>query len=173
MIAKGDSMGVVVEQRVVLPHPDLANADWADSYSVRLDRNDLVPMEVASELMGRAPRWVGALLKIRNRIVGLFGLKSAELELTGQDRIGGFPVLAQDEQHVLLGFNDKHLDFRIIVAVEPEGAGHQHVSLTTLVKRHNLFGRIYILFVTPFHKLIVKTFLKRFAASKDPSRRSA
>ncbi|MDZ7873160.1 MAG: DUF2867 domain-containing protein [Rhizobium sp.] len=128
--------------------------------------SDLVPMEVASELMGRAPRWVGALLKIRNRIVGLFGLKSAELELTGQDRIGGFPVLAQDEQHVLLGFNDKHLDFRIIVAVEPEGAGHQHVSLTTLVKRHNLFGRIYILFVTPFHKLIVKTFLKRFAASK-------
>lgn len=166
-------MGLVVEQRVTLPHPDLAEAGWADSYSVRLDRTDLVPMEVASELMGRAPRWVGALLKIRNVIVGFFGLKSAELELTGHDRIGGFPVLTHDDRHVLLGFDDKHLDFRIIVSVEPEGITHQHVSLTTLVQRHNLFGRIYILFVTPFHRLIVKTFLKRFAASKGLSRRSA
>jgi len=166
-------MGLVVEQRVTLPHRDLPGADWADSYSVRLDRNDFVPMEVASELMGRAPRWVAALLKIRNVIVGFFGLKSAELELTGQDRIGCFPVLAHDDRHVLLGFNDKHLDFRIIVAVEPEGSGHQHVSLTTLVQRHNLFGRIYILFITPFHRLIIKTFLKRFAASSGLSRRSA
>lgn len=166
-------MGLVVEQRVTLPHPDLPEADWADSYSVRLDRKDLVPMEVASELMGRAPRWVGVLLKIRNRIVGLFGLKSAELELTDQDRIGGFPVIDHDSERVLLGFDDRHLDFRIIVAVEVEGNGHQHVSLTTLVKRHNLFGRIYILVVTPFHKLIVKTFLKRFAATKGVSRLSA
>lgn len=166
-------MGVVVEQRVTLPHPDLPSADWADSYAVRLDRSDLDPMEVARDLMGRAPRWVGALLNIRNRIVGLFGLKSAELELTGQDRIGGFPVIEQDDERVLLGFDDKHLDFRIIVAVELEGAGHQHVSLTTLVNRHNLFGRIYILIVTPFHKLIVKTFLKRFAATKGVSRQSA
>jgi hypothetical protein len=165
-------MGVVVEQRVTLPHPDLPAADWADSYSVRLCRPDLDPMDAARELMGRAPRWVGALLKIRNRVVGLFGLKSAELALTGQDKIGGFPVIEHDDQHVLLGFNDKHLDFRIIVSVEPEGFGHQHVSLTTLVQRHNLFGRIYILVVTPFHKLIVKTFLKRFAASQEVSRQS-
>ncbi len=166
-------MGLVVEQRVTLPHPDLPEADWADSYSVRLDRNDLVPMEVASELMGRAPRWVGALLKIRNVIVALFGLKSAELALTGQDKIGGFPVIDHDGERVLLGFDDRHLDFRIIVAVEAEGNGHQHVSLTTLVKRHNLFGRIYIFVVTPFHKLIVKTFLKRFVATKGVSRQSA
>ncbi len=166
-------MGVVIEQRVTLPHPDLPEADWADSYSVRVERSDLDPMGVASELMGRAPRWVGALLKIRNRIVGLFGLKSAELELTGQDKIGGFPVIDHDGERVLLGFDDRHLDFRIIVAVEAEGNGHQHVSLTTLVKRHNLFGRIYILVVTPFHKLIVKTFLKRFAATDGVSRRSA
>ncbi len=166
-------MGLVVEQHVALPHPNLPAADWADSYCVRLDRNDLVPMDVASELIGRAPRWVGALLKIRNRIVGAFGLKSAELELTGQDKIGGFPVIDHDGERVLLGFDDKHLDFRIIVSVEPQGASHQHVSLTTLVKRHNLFGRIYILMVTPFHKLIVKTFLKRFAASSGLNHRSA
>jgi hypothetical protein len=166
-------MGLVVEQRVTLPHLDLPEADWADSYGVRLDGSDLDPMEVARDLMGRAPRWVGALLKIRNLIVGFFGLKSAELELTGQDRIGGFPVLMHDDRHVLLGFNDKHLDFRIIVAVEPEGVRHQHVSLTTLVRRHNLFGRIYILVITPFHRLIVKTFLKRFADSRGLSRRSA
>lgn len=162
-------MDLVVEQRVALPHPDLPDADWADSYSVRLDRSDLDPLEVARDLMARAPRWVGLLLRIRNRIVGFFGLKSAELVLTGQDKIGGFPVIDHDDERVLLGFDDKHLDFRIIVAVEAEAAGHQHVSLTTLVKRHNLFGRIYIFAITPFHRLIVRTFLKRFAASSGLS----
>lgn len=166
-------MGVVVEQRVTLPHPSLPDADWADCYSVRLERSDLEPVDVARELFARAPRWVGALLTIRNRIVGLFGLKSAELKLTGQDRIGGFPVIEHDDRHVLLGFNDKHLDFRIVVAIEAEGAKHQHLSLTTLVQRHNLFGRGYILVITPFHKLIVKTFLKRFAAANGVSRRPA
>lgn len=97
-------------------------------------------------------------------------MKSAELELTGQDKIGGFPVIAYDDERVLLGFDDKHLDFRIIVTVEPEGVTHQHVTLATLVQRHNLFGRLYIFVITPFHKLIVKTFLKRFAAStRQPS----
>lgn len=166
-------MVVVSKQKVELPHPDLAEADWADSYSVRLDRADLEPMQVATDLMGRAPGWVTALLGLRNRIVSLFGLKSAELALTGQDKIGGFPVVEHDQERVVLGFNDKHLDFRIIVSVEPEGTAHQHVSLTTLVRRHNLFGRLYILVVTPFHKLIVKTLLKRFAASSDLSRRPA
>lgn len=166
-------MGGVVEVIVSLPHPDLTEADWADSYAISLDRSDLDPMQVATDLMGRAPRWVGVLLAIRNRIVGLVGLKSAELELTGPDKIGGFPVMDRNEQRVLLGFDDRHLDFRIIVAVEPEGSAHQQVSLTTLVKRHNLFGRIYILVVTPFHKLIVKSFLKRFAASSGLSRRPA
>lgn len=166
-------MGDVVEQRVTLPHPNLREADWAYSYSVRVDRSDLDPMDVARDLMGRAPPWVGVLLRIRNLIVGFFGLKSAELELTNQDKIGGFPVIGHDDQHVLLGFDDRHLDFRIIVTVEPDGAGLQHVSLTTLVKRHNLFGRIYILVITPFHKLIVKTFLKRFAASSGLNHRPA
>jgi hypothetical protein len=166
-------MGLVIEQRVTLPHLDLPEADWADSYGVRVERSDLDPLDVARDLLGRAPRWGAVLLKIRNRIVGLFGLKSAELELTGQDRVGGFPVIAHDDRHVLLGFNDKHLDFRIVVAIEAEGAQYQHVSLTTLVQRHNLFGRVYILVITPFHKLIVKTFLKRFAAANAISRRSA
>lgn len=160
----------VVEQRVTLPHPDLPAADWADSYSVRFNRSDLEPMGVARELMGHAPRWVGTLLKIRNRIVAVFGLKSAELELTGQDKIGGFPVIDHDGERVLLGFDDKHLDFRIMVTVEPEGASYQHVSLTTLVNRHNLFGRLYILVITPFHKLIVKTFLRRFERSQSSTR---
>lgn len=166
-------MGVVVKQPIELPHPDLPGADWADCYGVRLDRSDLDPMQVAADLMGRAPRWVTVLLALRNRIVGLFGLKSAELEMTGQDRIGGFPVIERDHERVLLGFDDKHLDFRIIVTIEREGIGHQHVSLTTLVKRHNLFGRVYILIVTPFHKLIVRSFLRRFAASNRLSRRPA
>ncbi len=45
---------------------------------------------------------------------------------------------------MIMGFNDKHLDFRVVVDVVPPGSvPSQQVTLTTLVKTHNRFGRIY------------------------------
>ena len=36
---------------------------------------------------------------------------------------------------------------------------------TTLVKTHNLFGRIYLATILPFHRLIVRNMLQRVVAS--------
>lgn len=158
-------MDAVQSLEVRLPHPGLPEANWADSYSVDIRCKNLNATGVAEAMFGDVPRWVRALLALRNRIVRVFGLKSAELVMTDQEKIGGFPVLASTDDHVLLGFDDRHLDFRILICVEEILSDHQRVIVTTLVKRHNLFGRVYIFVVTPFHRLIVRSFLRRFLAS--------
>jgi hypothetical protein len=40
----------------------------------------------------------------------------------------------------------------------------QQITATTLVKTHNLFGRIYLAIILPFHRLIVPAMLRKIAA---------
>ncbi|WEZ82237.1 DUF2867 domain-containing protein [Rhizobium sp. 32-5/1] len=147
----------------VLPDEHLLRADWADRYEIDLARAQLTPIEAADRTLAQAPAWVRHLLALRNRIVVLFGLKGAEMRLGDRNTIGIFPVLSHDEQEAVLGFDDSHLDFRIVVDVRPNGSSGQTVGVTTLVFRKNLFGRFYIAAITPFHRLIVRTLLSGLA----------
>jgi hypothetical protein len=112
-------------------------------------------------MFGHAPRWMRLLLTLRNRIVALFGLKSAELGIDEGTTIGAFPVVSARDDQVVLGFDDSHLNFRIVLDVSAAGSQTRKLAVTTLVDRHNLFGRMYIFVITPFHKLIVRTMLSR------------
>jgi hypothetical protein len=154
-------MSKVLAETVVLPHPVLPLTDWADRYAILTSSNGETALELARRLFGRSPGWVRHLLGLRNRIVALFGLKSADLGIADGDNIGAFPVVSLCDEQVVLGFDDSHLNFRIVLDVAPEGPQQRKVTITTLVERHNLFGRLYILAVTPFHKLIVRTMLTR------------
>jgi len=58
-----------------------------------------------------------------------------------------------------LGLDDRHLDFRIIVDRREVNSGFR-LRATTLVERHNVFGRLYIAVITPFHRLIVQSVMK-------------
>ena len=68
--------------------------------------------------------------------------------------IGIFPVISQTPDRLVAGFNDSHLDFRVVVDVATHGAGRQ-VTATTLVKTHNRLGRTYLAIILPFHRLMV------------------
>jgi hypothetical protein len=59
----------------------------------------------------------------------------------------------------VLGFDDRHLDFRIVIDVRQDRPSGQTLSVMTLVHRNNLFGRLYLAAVLPFHKLIVRRML--------------
>lgn len=144
-----------------MPHPALASADWADCYAVIALAPDATALDLARKIFGRSPRWVGLLLALRNRIVGLFGLKSAELGIADSQTIGAFPVVSARDDQVVLGFDDAHLNFRIVLDVAAAGPQARKLAITTLVERHNLFGRLYIFVITPFHKLIVRAMLAR------------
>jgi len=149
----------------VLPDDRLPRADWADRYEIDVPGGCLTPIQAAGRTLGHAPSWVRRLLALRNRIVSLFGLKGAEMRMGEKNAVGVFPVLSQGDKEAVLGFDDSHLDFRIVVDVRPNGSSGQTVGVTTLVFRKNLFGRVYIAAITPFHRLIVRTLLSGLARS--------
>ena len=78
------------------------------------------------------------------------------------DKIGLFTVFHKDENEVVLGEDDKHLNFRISLykAESLRGKDTKSLTISTTVKFHNWLGRLYFMPVKPFHRLIVPRMLK-------------
>jgi len=146
------------------PAPLLAGAQFVDAYRVEMDGAALDAREAARRMFARSPRWAEALLNLRNLVVAPLGLKTSGAgERAAGGMIGIFPVVSETPERLVAGFNDSHLDFRVVVDVMPAGAGQQ-VTLTTLVRTHNWLGRAYLAIILPFHRLIVRSMLRRVAA---------
>jgi hypothetical protein len=147
--------------------PLLSGAQFADAFRIDVGDAGLDARQAAVLMTSRSPRWVEALTRLRNMLVAPFGLKtSGETEMPRRETIGLFPVLAETPDRMIMGFNDKHLDFRVVVDVVPPGSvPSQQVTLTTLVKTHNLFGRIYLATITPFHRRIAPAMLRRIVTT--------
>ena len=151
--------------REVTPEIDpatlLAGAQVIDAYRVAVDGAALDARKVAERMFARGPRWIEALLKLRNLVVAPFGLKtSGEGEPATGGMIGIFPVVSETPERLVAGFNDHHLDFRVVVDVAPKGGG-QEVTTTTLVLTHNWLGRTYLAVIMPFHRLIARVMLQQ------------
>jgi len=145
----------------------LAGAQFADAFRVNVDGIDLDARLAAEKLFADSPGWIDALLRLRNTLVRPFGLKTSGLgEPASGGMIGLFPVISETPERLIAGFNDHHLDFRVVVDVAPSSPRRQ-VTATTLVKTHNLLGRAYLAVVLPFHRLIVRSLLRHaFPSSK-------
>ena len=153
--------------REVAPEVDsgalLAGAQFVDAYRVALDGTTLDARRAAEKMFARGPRWIEVLLRLRNTMVAPFGLKkSGAGESAPGGMIGIFPVLSETPERLVAGFNDYHLDFRVVVDVAPAEAGQQ-VTTTTLVLTHNLLGRAYLAVIMPFHRLIARVMLRQVA----------
>ena len=72
-----------------------------------------------------------------------------------------FPCLSRTPERVVMGLNDSHLDFRLTVDAIALHGQTQRFTATTVVKPHNLFGRMYLATIMPFHKMIVPAMLAR------------
>jgi hypothetical protein len=142
----------------------LAGAQFLDAFRVEVADHDLDARHAAERIMARQPRWAEALLQLRNFVVLPLGLKtSGEGAPAPRGMIGIFPVLSETPDRLIAGFNDSHLDFRVVVDVTtPEGV--RLVTLTTLVKTHNWFGRTYLAIIMPFHRLIAPALLRQVEA---------
>ena len=137
----------------------LAGAQFADAFRVTVTDAKLDARAAADRIFSRSPRWVKMLLDLRNRIVAPFGLKtSAVREARAGGMVGMFPILNETPERLVAGFNDHHLDFRVVVDVVPVTDGRE-VTATTLVLTHNWLGRTYLAIIHPFHRLVVKALL--------------
>lgn len=132
--------------------------DFIDGYAVT---SQLSPEE-AAKIGLSMPRWANALLALRNKIVAPLGLKT-EVSDTGSGAI--FPITYQDETEVILGTDDRHLNFRICIR-QQEGRIH----MATWVHRNNLLGWLYLAVVMPFHILIVRDAVNRIRRASPPHR---
>ncbi len=148
-----------------------ASTDLADAYSIELPPGASTnPELLARFIFSQQPSWINALMAIRDALVGGFGLKTArQLTSAGPGRetgrVGIFKIYDASSSEVILGEDDKHLDFRLSVLCSNQStaAGKRHLTLSTVVHCHNRLGRLYILVIAPFHRLVVKSTLRRAA----------
>jgi hypothetical protein len=167
-------------------------ADLADAYAVDLPSDTNLDAEGLTRLMlDRPPHWFRTLLRLRDLSVRAFGLKTtAALAAAGATEpgrhIGFFRVFDISADEIVLGEDDRHLDFRLScrlfaapdrAALSPSAGSTTTASttigstttgpiltVTTVVRCHNRLGRVYIALIAPFHRLVVRSLLQRLAA---------
>ncbi len=143
----------------------------ADAFSIQLPLvTSSDPDLLARFIFAQQPSWVGGLMKVRDTLVARLGLKTGKhlATLAGDPkarRVGIFRIYGTNETEIVLGEDDKHLDFRVSVlcSTGPAPEGSRQLIVSTVVHCHNRLGRAYILVIAPFHRLVVKASLRRAA----------
>jgi len=77
-------------------------------------------------------------------------------------RVGLFSIQSNEPNELIVGDNDKHLDFRISI-YRSSTHGVETVTVSTTVEIHNAVGRLYMLVVKPFHRFIARSMVQRAA----------
>lgn len=152
----------------VLDSQMIASAYFRDSYSAPLTDEKANIVDIFFGIFGHNPKWMKMVIIFRNKLVSFFGLDvpaSAEIlqpEIKNHyavgEKIGPWPIYHLAHNELIAGRDNKHLDFRVsVLKVVEDGA--PRVVVSTLCNVHNTFGRVYLLFVIPFHKWGVKKIL--------------
>lgn len=147
-------------------------ADFADAFSADLPETASGDVEaLARHVFEQQPEWIAMLMSIRDILVLPFGLKrAADLQSSGGDRISIFRVFDRDQDAIILGEDDRHLDFRVSVLLQPTSEGRpRRLIVTTLVFYNRLLGRAYIALIAPFHRLVVRSSLDQAQKRGWPS----
>ena len=146
-------------------HSSLPEVHYLDAYCVPAPAH-AEATAVAHALFQQSPAWVSALMRLRNAVARRLGLRSTADHATGGptprqpgDWQGPFEIFAATPAEVVLGLNDRHLDFRVSVRMEP-GVGMATAWVSTAVQFHNGFGRLYFALIRPFHGLVVRALLR-------------
>ena len=141
----------------------LPNANYFDAFAGQLPRVESA-LQVARLVLERPFPLLRWLLALRNLIVKPFGLVTSSKDAPNHARfIGMFPILSASARVLVLGLDDRHLDFRLVVEI-PEDQPQGTVIATTLVQTHGIWGKIYLAIVKPFHRWLVPQLIKRASA---------
>ncbi len=147
--------------------------DYSDSYKSIINNNqhNINSLMVGKAFFSSSPKWIEDLLNFRDRIVSFLGLKTSgetknkeEIlkDFKGEigEQLGLFKVFGKTDNELILGEDDKHLNFRVSLFLGDTESLKKSLIISTTVKFNNWLGKLYFLFVKPFHKLIVPSMLK-------------
>ena len=148
---------------------------FRDSYRAPLTRPDLAMVDIFFAVFGPKPVWMKLLLIARNWVAGCVGLEVptvAEIMnpevrnvYRAGEKIGPWPIFFVGENEIVAGRDNRHIDFRLSVLRVADGDAAAVVILT-ICTVHNLFGRIYLFFVVPFHRRGLKLLISNAVAAK-------
>ncbi|WCN39432.1 DUF2867 domain-containing protein [Aneurinibacillus uraniidurans] len=158
-------------EEVALPERSLveqafSHIHYADAYKVTLPNELVCDVDSISRLfLASSPSWVARLMKIRDKLVNLIGLKTSKpadlqhITFEPGSQVGIFRVINRSANEIVMGEDDRHLDFRVSILLEDRN-GMKCATVSTTVYYHNWLGRLYFFIVGRVHKLIVPSMLK-------------
>lgn len=145
-------------------------ADYSDVFACETTSDRLpTPDDIIISFFTDMPRWIGALFTLRNFLVQFVGLKgggNSDIEkFKDCIRVGGkygfISVPDKNDHETVLLLEDKHLNAYLSVHIAETPINKRNVSLITVVHFNNRLGNIYFAVIKPFHKIVVKSMLKR------------
>lgn len=129
-------------------------ADYIDSFSKEVEtKKNITPDAFFDMAFNQFPTWIDWLLKLRNTIVKPLGLDTTSRFSDS--------ICDRNDNEIIWGMPDKHLDFHVSMWCGEHRDGKQELRITTVVKYNNWFGRVYFFVIRPFHRIIIRSLLKR------------
>ncbi len=143
-----------------------------DAWSITAEDPSLDAFSQFLRVARVTPAWIEAAMGMRNRLVGLVGLKNLGRVTPADpsrpaasyrpgDRVGIFTLQSVTDTEVLLGDSDKHLDVVLSLHQQPlPSPAGLLVTVTTVVKVHNRLGRLYMAPMRPAHRVIAQAMVR-------------
>lgn len=139
----------------------------------------ITSVDIGKAFFSCGPKWVEKLFHLRNIIVSKFGLKTSGNIIDRQqqvesfqcepgEQLGLFKVFNKTDNEVIIGEDDKHLNFRVSLLLDKS---NKLLIISTTVEFNNWLGRLYFLPVRPFHQMIVPTMLKEIIKKLERKRK--
>ena len=151
------------------------NVYFHDSYRAKLARLELGIVDIFFALFGYTPLWMKVLLIVRNAAAKVFGLEAPTVgeimkptvrrEYCVGEKIGPWPIFFIADNEIVAGRNNKHLDFRLSVLKAMEG-DTASVVVSTICTVHNVYGKIYLFLIVPFHRHGVRSLISNAVVAK-------
>ncbi|MEP3674181.1 DUF2867 domain-containing protein [Sulfitobacter sp.] len=156
-------MGRIATAQVELVAPRAA-LDFFDQQSV-VAADPLTSLEVWRRVMAEPLPFLDVAFKLRDAVSARFGVKriggfSGKVPgfVQAGDKIDFFLVETLNDTVMSLSARDRHLDVLTCITCVDHS-----VTITSSVKVHNWFGRLYMLPVGPAHRLIVRHMLRKLS----------
>jgi Protein of unknown function (DUF2867) len=145
-------------------------AYFSDAYRAPLKSPPAGVTDIFFSIFGHPPNCIKHALLLRNRIAKRFGLDVPSdaliLEPEWRERyhvgetIGPWPIFIIDDTELIVGRNNRHLDFRLSIFRE-RGINQSSVVISTVCVTRHWSGKVYLFFVVPFHRWGVQYLIKR------------
>lgn len=117
--------------------------------------------DALNRMFHESPAVIRVLLEIRNKVVGIFGLKTEApksfdaYKIKPKDRLGFLEIEDLSDFFAAVRGDDSHLNFRVELEIK-----NNQLSCKTQVQFNNLLGKVYFYSILPFHKIIVPMMLR-------------